>query len=99
MSQSRKHSAAEALTKTLSGMVCSWIFTLTVFHTTPTFALQITLLYAALSWAQSYIIRRIFNRLHSQGSLNTPTSARPSWFPPERVRPSTFRNPASNWRR
>lgn len=99
MSQSRKQSALESSINVSLGLVISWTFTLFVFQTTPMFAAKITLSYAALSWVRGYAVRRVFNRLHSHGSLSTPTSARPSWFPPEMASPSTFQNPASNWRR
>jgi SprT-like family. len=57
MSQSRRHSLAEATANTILGIIISWTFTYLVFQTTPLFALGITLSYAGLSWIRSYLLR------------------------------------------
>lgn len=68
MSQSRKSSAAEALTGTAVGLIVSmiasaYVFPLYGFRPTLLDNVGITLIYTAISVARGYLLRRAFNLL------------------------------------
>lgn len=75
MSQSRKGSAAEALTNIVVGLIVSMIANAIVF---PLYGFQpslmdnigITLIYTAISFVRSYCLRRVFNMDIRQGLKN-----------------------------
>lgn len=74
MSQSRKGSAAEAVTNVAVGLIVSMIANATVFplygfHPSLLDNIGITLIYTAISLVRSYLLRRGFN-LASAGSKN-----------------------------
>lgn len=68
--QSKKHSVLETITNTIIGLVVSYLLQLTIFplygikisHNTN---IQITFIFFVVSFGRSYLIRRIFNKLHS----------------------------------
>mgnify|MGYP001576346367 FL=1 len=68
--QSKKHSVLETITNTIIGLVVSYLVQLTIFplygikisHNTN---IQITFIFFVVSFGRSYLIRRIFNKLHS----------------------------------
>ncbi len=65
--QSKKHSAFESITNTIIGLVTSYLVQLLIFplyginvsHSTN---LQITLIFFAISFTRSYVVRRTFNK-------------------------------------
>lgn len=67
--QSKKYSVFESIVNTIIGLVTSYVIQLVVFplygikisHSTN---LQITLIFFIISFTRSYIIRRVFNKLH-----------------------------------
>lgn len=67
--QSKKYSVFESIVNTIIGLVTSYVVQLIVFplygikisHNTN---LQITLIFFIISFTRSYIIRRVFNKLH-----------------------------------
>ncbi|WP_456237516.1 DUF7220 family protein [Flavobacterium facile] len=67
--QSKKLSILESVTNTIVGLVVSYLIQLYMFpkfgikisHTTN---IQITLMFFVASFARSYFVRRIFNKLH-----------------------------------
>lgn len=67
--QSKKHSILESVANTIIGLVVSYMVQLLVFplygiklsHKTN---IQITLIFFIVSFTRSYILRRVFNKLH-----------------------------------
>lgn len=69
MSQSRTHSAIESAASTAVGFGVSWAatpFILAAFGYTAgaATAFGITVVYTVLSLVRSYVVRRLFNRMH-----------------------------------
>jgi hypothetical protein len=67
--QLKRHSLLESLAQVVIGAVLSWLLTIYILplwfdgiHIGPGTALEITLVYLAVSLARSYVIRRIGNR-------------------------------------
>ena len=72
--QSRKHSALESLINILVGLGVALITQLIVFplfdiHISASSHIGITLIFTAVSFARSYLLRRLFNYLHLKDIL------------------------------
>jgi len=68
--QSKKHSILESVTNTIIGLVISYtiqrlIFPLYGIKISESTNLQITFIFFVASFGRSYLLRRIFNKLHS----------------------------------
>ena len=68
MSQSKKHSALESLTNIIVGLITSFLIQLIIYPAldipvTINQNIVITLVFFAVSFIRSYILRRLFNRL------------------------------------
>lgn len=67
--QSKKHSAIETTANTIIGLVVSYLVQLIIFplygikisHNTN---IEITFIFFVVSFGRSYLLRRIFNKLH-----------------------------------
>ena len=70
--QSRKHSAIEAVLNVLIGFWVSvaanvWLLPLWGYQVSMSQAIEIGLLFTWISILRSYVLRRIFNKLHMRG--------------------------------
>jgi hypothetical protein len=68
MIQSKKHSALESLTNIIVGLITSFLIQLIIYPAldipvTINQNIVITLVFFAVSFLRSYILRRLFNRL------------------------------------
>jgi hypothetical protein len=68
VSQSKKHSALESLTNIIVGLITSFLIQLIIYPAldipvTINQNIVITLVFFAVSFLRSYILRRLFNRL------------------------------------
>jgi len=73
MSQTRTHSAIEALAGTAIGFCVSWAATPPImaafgYQVGVGTAFGVTVVYTVLSVVRSYLVRRLFNRLHRGAS-------------------------------
>ncbi len=67
--------ALEALCNSIIGLLVSWAATFFVLGYSAAGSLGVTLMFFGLSFARSYILRIIFDRINRRSSENTPCNA------------------------
>jgi hypothetical protein len=60
---------AEVMTSMVAGAIINWLLTMAIFGVSVEFAIGTTAIFFCVSYARSYVIRRIFRRIEERKSV------------------------------